>query len=99
MTKILIFLTPGSIHYSPPPTQDFSLDPDIHRMHIAAHNMVRHLTAGMALITCREPLLMSISSNLKSAFTSAIRVSDYMYIYMYIIITLIIMTAALWKFN
>ncbi|XP_064398380.1 CCR4-NOT transcription complex subunit 1-like [Halichondria panicea] len=53
--------------------KDFSLDPDIHRMHIAAHNMVRHLTAGMALITCREPLLMSISSNLKSAFTSAIR--------------------------
>ena len=63
-------------------------------MHIAAHNMVRHLTAGMALITCREPLLMSISSNLKSAFASAIRVSDYMYYY---VLINIIMTAALWK--
>ena len=54
--------------------QDFALDPDIHRMHLAAHHMVRHLTAGMALITCREPLLLSISSNVKNAFTSALRV-------------------------
>lgn len=80
MTTSTDHLTPDCIHSPLPPIpplsmQDFSLDPDIHRMHIAAHNMVRHLTAGMALITCREPLLMSISSNLKSAFTSAIRVS------------------------
>ena len=55
--------------------QDFALDPDIHRMHLAAHHMVRHLTAGMALITCREPLLLSISTNLKAAFNNTLRVS------------------------
>ena len=56
--------------------QDFSLDPDIHRMHTAAHHMVRHLTSGMALITCREPLLISISTALKTSFISALRVSQ-----------------------
>ena len=54
--------------------QDFSLDPDIHRMHMAAQHMVRNLTAGMALITCREPLLLSISNNLKTAFATSLRV-------------------------
>ena len=38
-------------------------------MRMAAHHMVRHLTAGMAMITCREPLCMSISNNLKQAFS------------------------------
>ena len=65
----------------PPPPQDFALDPDIHRMHLAAHHMVRHLTAGMALITCREPLLLSISTNLKATFTNTLRVR---YTYMYL---------------
>lgn len=50
------------------------MDPDIQRMQVAGHNMIRHLTAGMAMITCREPLLLHISNNLKSAFTMAIRV-------------------------
>lgn len=53
--------------------KDFSVDPDIQRMQVAGHNMIRHLTAGMAMITCREPLLLHISNNLKSAFTVAIR--------------------------
>ena len=44
-------------------------------MRAAAHHMVRNMTAGMALITCREPLLISINSNLKTAFLSALRVS------------------------
>ena len=64
-------------------TQDFSLDPEIHRMHLAAHHMVRHLTAGMAMITCREALLMSISNNLKNAFAAAVRVSVYLTITQY----------------
>ena len=54
--------------------KDFSLDPDESRVRGAAHSMVRHLTAGMAMITCREPLLMAISSNLKASFTSLLRV-------------------------
>lgn len=55
--------------------QDFALDPEESRMRVAAHHMVRFMTAGMALITCREPLLISINTNLKTAFLSALRVS------------------------
>lgn len=55
--------------------KDFALDSEESRMRIAAHHMMRNLTAGMAMITCREPLLMSISTNLKNSFASALRVS------------------------
>jgi len=35
-------------------------------MRLAAHSMVRNLTAGMAMITCRDHLLQSIKVHLKS---------------------------------
>lgn len=54
--------------------KDFALDPEESRMRMAAHHMMRNLTAGMAMITCREPLLVSIAANLKSGFTAALRV-------------------------
>lgn len=41
-------------------------------MRTAARHMVRNLTAGMAMITCRDQILASISSNLKNAFLMAI---------------------------
>ncbi|CAH1107243.1 unnamed protein product [Psylliodes chrysocephalus] len=47
--------------------KDFALDPDETRMRIAAHYMVRNLTAGMAMITCREQLLTAINTHLKQA--------------------------------
>ncbi|KAK2193621.1 hypothetical protein NP493_11g11020 [Ridgeia piscesae] len=53
--------------------KDFALDPEESRMRAAAHHMVRFMTAGMALITCREPLHISINTNLKTAFLSALR--------------------------
>merc|ERR1711962_883840 len=43
-----------------------SLDFDETRMRVAAHHMVRNLTAGMAMITCRDHLLLSIKNNLKN---------------------------------
>jgi len=46
--------------------KDFSLDFDENRMRVAAHHMVRNLTAGMAMITCRDHLLLSIKNNLKN---------------------------------
>ena len=55
--------------------QDFALDPEEGRIRAAAHHMARNMTAGMALITCREPLIMNISNNLKNAFTKAVGVS------------------------
>ncbi|XP_068168258.1 CCR4-NOT transcription complex subunit 1 isoform X2 [Antennarius striatus] len=53
--------------------KDFALDSEESRMRVAAHHMMRNLTAGMAMITCREPLLMSIANNLKNSFSAALR--------------------------
>ena len=44
-------------------------------MRAAAYSMVRFMTAGMALITCREPLNISINNNLRSTLMAALRVS------------------------
>ncbi|KAG7189600.1 hypothetical protein KM043_017285 [Ampulex compressa] len=51
--------------------KDFALDPEEVRMQSAARHMVRNLTAGMAMITCRDQILASISTNLKQAFLTA----------------------------
>ncbi|XP_015598376.1 CCR4-NOT transcription complex subunit 1 isoform X7 [Cephus cinctus] len=51
--------------------KDFALDPEEVRMRTAARHMVRNLTAGMAMITCRDQILASISTNLKQAFGAA----------------------------
>ncbi|XP_020559835.1 CCR4-NOT transcription complex subunit 1 isoform X1 [Oryzias latipes] len=53
--------------------KDFALDSEESRMRVAAHHMMRNLTAGMAMITCREPLLVSIATNLKNSFAAALR--------------------------
>uniref|UniRef100_A0A8C9VPM2 CCR4-NOT transcription complex subunit 1 n=1 Tax=Scleropages formosus TaxID=113540 RepID=A0A8C9VPM2_SCLFO len=53
--------------------KDFALDSEESRMRVAAHHMMRNLTAGMAMITCREPLLVSIANNLKNSFAAALR--------------------------
>lgn len=52
--------------------KDFALDPDETRMRTAAYYMVRNLTAGMAMITCRDQLLASISGNIKTALAASI---------------------------
>lgn len=52
--------------------KDFALDPDDNRMRLAAHCMVRNLTAGMAMITSREQLLTAINTHLKQALMANI---------------------------
>lgn len=52
--------------------KDFALEPDESRMRMAAYYMVRNLTAGMAMITCRDQLLQSISTNIKTTLTASI---------------------------
>lgn len=52
--------------------KDFALDPDEGRMRTCAHHMMRNLTAGMAMITCREQIVSTISTNLKAAFLTAL---------------------------
>lgn len=51
--------------------KDYALDSDENRMRSAAHYMVRNLTAGMAMITCRDQLLTSISAQLKLALQTS----------------------------
>lgn len=52
--------------------KDFALDSDENRMRLAAHYMVRNLTAGMAMITCRDQLLTAINSNMKQQLQGAL---------------------------
>lgn len=49
------------------------MDSDEGRMRLAAQNMARSLTAGMAMITCRDPLQYGIQGYLKQAFYSSLR--------------------------
>ncbi|XP_070201958.1 CCR4-NOT transcription complex subunit 1-like isoform X11 [Littorina saxatilis] len=56
--------------------KDFALEPDEGRMRNAAHCMMRNITCGLALITAREPILMQITNNLKSAFSSKFNINN-----------------------
>lgn len=53
--------------------RDFSLDSDENRMRVSAHTFARCLTGSMAMITCRDHMLTSISTNLKAAFAPFLR--------------------------
>lgn len=46
--------------------KDCALDHNENRIRQSAHHMVRNLTAGMAMITCRDHLLLSIKTHLKN---------------------------------
>jgi CCR4-NOT transcription complex subunit 1 len=48
-------------------------------MRAAAHHMVRNLTAGMAMITCRDSLLLAMSNNLKNAFGTQLLVKNLVF--------------------
>ncbi|CAG9539608.1 unnamed protein product [Cercopithifilaria johnstoni] len=55
--------------------KDFALEPDEQKMRRASQHMIRAMTAGMASITCREPLSSTILGFLKTAFTNSLRCS------------------------
>ncbi|XXQ38247.1 CCR4-Not complex component Not1 C-terminal domain-containing protein [Plasmodiophora brassicae] len=46
--------------------KDFEMEADEHRLRKAAHAMVQTLTCALALVTCKEPLRLSISNHLRS---------------------------------
>lgn len=52
--------------------KDFALDPDENRLRTASHFMIRNLTAGMAMITCRDQLMQTITTNVKTAFMTGL---------------------------
>lgn len=48
------------------------MDPDDTHIRKAAHCMVRNLTSGLAMITCREQVIQTLTTNLKQHFLSAL---------------------------
>ncbi|KRZ17968.1 CCR4-NOT transcription complex subunit 1, partial [Trichinella pseudospiralis] len=48
--------------------KDFALEMDENRMRMCAHNMLRSLASGLALVTCREPLAFNIHGYFKQTF-------------------------------
>ncbi|CAI4229027.1 unnamed protein product [Auanema sp. JU1783] len=53
--------------------KDFALDPDEKNIKLASFHMMRAMTAGMAMITCRDPLTSTMTNYLQNAFQSALR--------------------------
>jgi CCR4-NOT transcription complex subunit 1 len=47
-------------------TKDFATEPSEAHFRDAAHSMVKALAGSLALVTCREPLRMSMSNNVRS---------------------------------
>jgi CCR4-NOT transcription complex subunit 1 len=47
-------------------TKDYATDPDEARLRQAAHLMVSSLAGSLALVTCKEPLRVSLSNQLRS---------------------------------
>lgn len=45
--------------------KDFATEPDEVKFREAAHTMVRSLSGSLALVTCKEPLKMSITNNIR----------------------------------
>lgn len=46
-------------------TKDFAMEPDEQKLRKAAHLMVSSLSGSLALVTCKEPLRVSLQSQLK----------------------------------
>ncbi|CAG8737472.1 1769_t:CDS:2, partial [Acaulospora colombiana] len=46
--------------------KDFAMEPNEEKMRNAAHLMVQNLAGSLALVTCKEPLRMSMVTNLKN---------------------------------
>lgn len=52
--------------------KDFALDPDEMALRTAAHNIVKNLSAGMAMMTCRDQLQQNIQNQIKTLFVAAL---------------------------
>lgn len=45
--------------------KDFAMEPDVDRLKTSAHNVVKALSGSLALVTCKEPLRMSITNHIR----------------------------------
>jgi CCR4-NOT transcription complex subunit 1 len=46
-------------------SKDFAMEPDEEKLRSAAHTVVKSLSGALALVTCKEPLRMSIMNNIR----------------------------------
>jgi CCR4-NOT transcription complex subunit 1 len=46
-------------------SKDFAMEPDENKLRDAAHTVVKSLSGSLALVTCKEPLRMSIMNNIR----------------------------------
>ncbi|KAH9871666.1 hypothetical protein J1614_005921 [Plenodomus biglobosus] len=46
-------------------SKDFAMEPDEEKLRNAAHTVVQALSGALALVTCKEPLRMSIQNNIR----------------------------------
>lgn len=49
-------------------SKDFATEPDDQKMRRAAHLMVQNMAGSLALVTCKEPLRVSMANHLRSLF-------------------------------
>ncbi|WFD33892.1 CCR4-NOT core subunit cdc39 [Malassezia cuniculi] len=51
--------------------KDFAMEPDETRLRAAAHHMAQTMAGSLALVTCKEPLRMSIAAHARSLFAAS----------------------------
>lgn len=56
--------------------KDFAMEPDEGKMRLASNSMVSNLTSSLALVTCREPLRVSITNHLNQLLEANTNPSD-----------------------
>lgn len=59
-------VTIASISTSELIQKDFATEGDENKMRNAAHNLVRHLAGSLAHVTCKDPLRMSMTNNIRA---------------------------------
>ncbi|OCT49130.1 putative Ccr4-Not transcription complex subunit (NOT1) [Cladophialophora carrionii] len=58
-------ITIASISTAQLVAKDYALEPDVEKYRLAARQMVKSLAGSLALVTCKEPLRMSISNYIR----------------------------------
>lgn len=51
-------------------SKDFAMEPDEQKMRTAAHQMAQNMAGSLALVTCKEPLRLSILAHARSLFAA-----------------------------
>lgn len=51
-------------------SKDFAMEPDEHKLRTAAHQMAQNMAGSLALVTCKEPLRLSILAHARQLFAA-----------------------------